>query len=187
MPELEIVGEAGDGEEALRVIAEVRPDVVLLDIRMPKLDGIGCSTVSPKQPDPPACLILTTFDDDELVLRGIARGRADTCSGRLARTAHRRDPYRGRRRKRDRPCCHRPCSPGNRTIWRWLRVVVGAEALTKREVEILRTMASGFSNREIAKACFVAEGTVKNHISNILTKLGCATAPARCFGHSTSG
>ncbi|MFO0739580.1 MAG: response regulator transcription factor [Labilithrix sp.] len=173
VPELEIVGEAGDGEEALRVIAEVRPDVVLLDIRMPKLDGIGVLDGLTKQPDPPACLILTTFDDDELVLRGIARG----ARGYLLKDVSLEQLTAAIRTVADGGSVIAPAVTDRvvRGIERFgagFESLSEPEALTKREVEILRTMASGFSNREIAKACFVAEGTVKNHISNILMKLG---------------
>ncbi|MBX3233578.1 MAG: response regulator transcription factor [Labilithrix sp.] len=173
VPDFEVVAEAGDGEEALQVIASCRPDIVLLDIRMPKLDGIGVLDVLAKRPDPPACLILTTFDDDELVLRGIARG----ARGYLLKDVSLEQLTAAIRTLADGGSVIAPAVTDRvlRGIERFgagFESLSPPESLTKREIEILRTMASGFSNREIAKACFVAEGTVKNHISNILTKLG---------------
>lgn len=171
--DFEVVGEAGDGEEALEVIAACKPDIVLLDVRMPKLDGIGVLDILGKRPDPPACLILTTFDDDELVLRGIARG----ARGYLLKDVSLEQLTAGIRTIADGGSVIAPAVTDRvlRGIERFgagFEVLSPPESLTKREIEILRTMASGFSNREIAKACFVAEGTVKNHISSILTKLG---------------
>lgn len=171
--DFEVVAEAGDGEEALQVIASCRPDIVLLDIRMPKLDGIGVLDVLSKRPDSPACLILTTFDDDELVLRGIARG----ARGYLLKDVSLEQLTAAIRTLADGGSVIAPAVTDRvlRGIERFgagFESLSPPESLTKREIEILRTMASGFSNREIAKACFVAEGTVKNHISNILTKLG---------------
>lgn len=171
--DFEIVGEASDGLEALDVIAGCQPDVVLLDVRMPRLDGIGVLDVLAKRPDPPACLILTTFDDDELVLRGIARG----ARGYLLKDVSLEQLSAAIRTLADGGSVIAPAVTDRvlRGIERFgagFESLSAPESLTKREIEILRTMASGFSNREIAKACFVAEGTVKNHISNILTKLG---------------
>lgn len=171
--DLEIVGEAGDGHEALVVIDACRPDVVLLDLRMPKLDGIGVLDALAGRADAPACLILTTFDDDELMLRGIARG----ARGYLLKDVTLEQLTIAIRTVADGGSIIAPAVT-DRVVRGIERLGAGFDALphpeplTKREVEIVRMMASGLSNREIAKACFVAEGTVKNHISNILGKLG---------------
>ncbi|HEX3554982.1 MAG TPA: response regulator transcription factor [Thermoanaerobaculia bacterium] len=171
---IEIVAEAGDGEEALRRIGETKPDVVLLDVRMPRLDGLGVLRALQEKPDAPPCLVLTTFDDRSLVLEAIREGakgflRKDvslsqlvgaiealaaggTClqpavTESLLRGLHARPPLEA-------------TSP------------VLVETLTPRETEVLRLLAAAYTNREIAEALGTAEGTVKIHVSNILGKLG---------------
>lgn len=171
--DIEVVAEASDGEEALGVIDQHRPDVVLLDVRMPKLDGIGVLDALSKQADAPPCLVLTTFDDDELVLRGIARG----ARGYLLKDVTLEQLTAAIRTVADggsviNPAVTERVLRGIERLGAGFEALPVPDALTKREVEILGMMAAGYSNREIAKACFVAEGTVKNHISNILSKLG---------------
>lgn len=170
VPDVEVVGEAGDGEEALDLLGRVAPDVVLLDVRMPRLDGIG---VLERLRGAPPCLLLTTFDDDAVVLDAIRHGaagfllkdvtleqladaiRAVAAGGTLFRPGV---TERALRALADRD--------------RAFRAAAQPDALTPREAEVLRLMAAGFSNREIARALGTAEGTVKNHASNVLTKLG---------------
>jgi DNA-binding NarL/FixJ family response regulator len=140
---------------------------------MPKLDGIGVLDALSRRSDGPACLILTTFDDDELVLRGIARG----ARGYLLKDVTLEQLTSAIRTVADGgsvilPAVTERVLRGIERFGAGFESLAAPEPLTKREIEILRTMASGFSNREIAKACFVAEGTVKNHISSILAKLG---------------
>jgi DNA-binding NarL/FixJ family response regulator len=171
--DIEVIGEASDGEEALEAIARLRPDVVLLDVQMPKLDGVGVLDALMKQPDAPPCLVLTTFDDDELVLKSVARGargyllkdvsleqltgaiRALAAGGSVINPAITERVLRGISR-----------------LGAGFESLPSPEVLTPREVEVLRMMAAGYANKEIAKGCFVSEGTVKNHISSILAKLG---------------
>jgi DNA-binding NarL/FixJ family response regulator len=176
-PRIEIAAEAADGEEALRRIAEVRPDVVLLDVRMPKLDGLGVLRALRALGDPsgaPPCLVLTTFDDRALALEAIREGargylRKDVTLAELvaavetlaaggthlqpALTAALLEGVRAH------PL---PSAPG----------MALAEPLTPRETEVLRLMAAAYTNREIAEALGTAEGTVKIHVSNVLAKLG---------------
>jgi DNA-binding NarL/FixJ family response regulator len=174
--DIEVVGEASDGEDALALLetmASSPPDVVLLDIRMPKLDGIGVLEALSKNPSAPPCLVLTTFDDDELVLRGIARG----ARGYLLKDVSLEQLTAAIRTVADggsviNPAVTERVLRGIERLGAGFEALPVPDALTKREIEILRMMANGYSNREIAKACFVAEGTVKNHISNILSKLG---------------
>jgi len=166
-----LVGEAGDGEQTLRVVAEVRPDVLLLDMRMPKGDGCFVVTELARQGILPATLILTTFDDDEAalaVVRAGARGfllkdvtldRLVAAVRALAAGGTMIHPALTARAERE---LAKPAAEGS----------AEAAELTTREREVLRLLAAGYSNREIAKALFVAEGTVKNHVSNILTKMG---------------
>jgi DNA-binding NarL/FixJ family response regulator len=171
--DIRVTGEASDGEEALRVVEETRPDVVLLDMRMPKLDGVGVLRALGERGTLPPTLILTTFDDDELVFEGVRAGakgfllkdvslerltnaiRQLAAGGSFIQPAVTERILRGLvQPRRDRE----PIAPADR--------------LTERETEVLRLMAGGYSNREIAGALGVGEGTVKNHISSILSKMG---------------
>lgn len=172
-PEIEVVAEASDGEEALKVVAEARPDVVLLDLRMPRLDGIGTLEALAKTGFFPPALILTTFDDDELVLKALRAGAKgyllkDVSLGQLVEAI-------------------RTLAMGGTLIQPALteRILRGLnqsrpqfesfdhpEGLTERETEILRLLAGGYNNREVAGALHISEGTVKNHVSSVLSKLG---------------
>jgi DNA-binding NarL/FixJ family response regulator len=169
---VEVVAEAADGEEALEVIDGHQPDVVLLDLRMPKMDGLQVLEALAKRKHAPPALILTTFDDDDLVLKAIRLGakgyllkdvsleqlttavRTLAQGGTLVKPAITERVLRGLSRLEP-------------TAGDWIY-----EKLTEREIEVLRVMAGGYSNKEIAKALFLAEGTVKNHISHILAKMG---------------
>ncbi len=170
---IEVVGEAADGEEALERIAALGPEVVLLDLRMPKLDGIGVLEALQTWPAAPPCLILTTFDDDTAVLDGLRAG----AKGYLLKDVslmHLTEAIVALAEGRT------MITPAlTERVLRGLRGLGGAsdgfptpEALTERETEVLRLMAGGYSNKEIAVALEVAEGTVKNHVSSVLSKLG---------------
>jgi DNA-binding NarL/FixJ family response regulator len=179
-PELEVVGEASDGAEALaRLTGAAGPgvDVVLLDLRMPRMGGLELLRELRRRGDATPCLILTTFDDDDAVLEGIragARGylrkdvRLEDLVGAirvLARGETLIQPALTDRIRRG--FAARPTAPAPEPL-----VDPRIERLTARELEVLRLMFGGFSNREIADACGVVEGTVKTHVSNILAKLG---------------
>jgi DNA-binding NarL/FixJ family response regulator len=171
--EIEVVAEAADGEEALALFDRLEIDVVLLDLRMPKLDGLGVLDALSKKAAAPPCLVLTTFDDDELVLGGVARG----ARGYLLKDVTLDQLTAAIRTVADggsmiNPAVTERVLRGIERFGAGFDALPVPDALTKREIEILRMMANGYSNREIGKACFVAEGTVKNHISNILSKLG---------------
>ncbi|HEX9940885.1 MAG TPA: response regulator transcription factor [Thermoanaerobaculia bacterium] len=173
-PRIEIAAEAADGEEALRRIAETSPDVVLLDVRMPKLDGLGVLRALQARPAPPPCLVLTTFDDRALILEAIREGargflRKDislaqlvgaietlAAGGTFLQPALSESLMKG--------LDSRPPLSGPAPAM--------VEPLTPRETEVLRLMAAAYTNREIAEALGTAEGTVKIHVSNILSKLG---------------
>jgi len=171
--DIRVVTEASDGDEALRTIRKFRPEVVLLDVRMPKRSGLdvlrelraaGCDVPT---------ILLTTFSDDSVALEGVragARGfllkdvsleqlaeaiRTVAAGGTLIRPAVTDRALRG---IEERP----PTFPG----------LEPPDPLTPRETEVLRLIAGGYSNREIAEALGTAEGTVKNHASVILSKLG---------------
>ena len=167
-PDIQVVGEASDGEEALEVIAREKPDVVLLDLRMPKLDGLGVL----KQIQTPA-LILTTFDDDTMLFEAVRAGAKgwllkDVSLGRLT-DAIRTVAAGG--------TCMEPVIT-ERIVRALDRSGASFEAaelpepLTDRERTILRFLAGGYSNREISELLKISDGTVKNHISSVLAKLG---------------
>lgn len=171
--DIEVVAEASDGDEAVRVIMECKPDVVLLDVRMPVMSGLDVLQELNAASELPPTLILTTFDDQPVVLEGIRRG----AKGFLLRDVSLDQLVNA----------IRALSQGETLIQPAIteRIVKNAaqmandfpsldisEPLTEREVEVLRLMTGGHSNREIADALHVAEGTVKNHVSNILSKMG---------------
>ncbi|GAB3838228.1 response regulator transcription factor [Micromonospora andamanensis] len=171
---IDVVGEADDGRAALPVIARTAPDVILLDLRMPRFDGIWTlERLRADNVDIPV-LVLTTFDDDELVLAALRAG----ARGYLLKDVTLDQLTRAIRTLADGGTLIAPSITD-----RMLRAIrsgpspVGPEAppvqsLTEREQEVLRLVARGYSNREIAELLFLAEGTVKNHVSTILTKLG---------------
>lgn len=172
-PDISVVAEAADGEEALSVIPEFRPDVVLLDVRMPRRSGLEVLEALHGTGALPPTILLTTFDDDSALLKGIqlgARGfllkdvsieklteaiRMVAAGGTILRPAVTEHAMkRLGEAHTDFESLERP------------------DRLTKREIEVLRLMTGGYSNREIGAALDTAEGTVKNHISSILSKLG---------------
>ncbi|MEL5992513.1 response regulator [Microbacterium phosphatis] len=169
-PDLEVVGEAGDGREALAVVAATRPDVVLMDIRMPVMDGLAATAEILTRPDPPRIVMLTTFDLDEAAARAIRQG----ASGFLLKDA---DPEFLLAAIRT---VHAGSSVIAASATRDLFAHFGEAPrpappsfgdLTDREREIFALAARGLSNAEIAAREFLSEATVKTHISRILTKL----------------
>ena len=174
--DIEVVGEAGNGDEALRQVATLAPDVVLMDLRMPVLDGIAATRrLRVEQPDV-RVIALTTFDDDEDVFAALRAGAVgyllkDVSSARLVEAVH--AAARGE-------SVLQP-SVAAKVVARFAQLPDAAPAprpqplvdpLSERELEVLRLLADGRSNREIAAALFLAEGTVKNHVTNVLAKLG---------------
>jgi DNA-binding NarL/FixJ family response regulator len=168
-----VVGEAEDGEAALELIAALRPDVVLLDLRMPRLDGIGVLKALQKAEFAPPTLILTTFDDDALVLEGVRAG----AKGYLLKDVSLEGLVTAIRTLHEGKTLIQPVV--TERILRGLGRVEQSymsfeepEPLTEREREVLRLMAGGYSNKEIGAALNLSGGTVKNHVSNILSKMG---------------
>ena len=171
---IEVVGEAADGRAGVDLIATTAPDVVLLDIRMPRFDGIwALERLQEDGADVPV-LVLTTFDDDTLVLdalRAGARGYLlkDVTLDQLTHAVETLAaggtliaPAMTDRLLRAIRAAPSPVDPD----------ALPAQDLTERELDVLRLVAAGYSNRQIAEALFLAEGTVKNHLSTILAKLG---------------
>ena len=170
---IEVVGEASDGVEALTAIEDLRPEVVLLDLRMPRLDGIGVLEALRERAGAPPCLILTTFDDDAAVLEGLRAG----AKGYLLKDVSLRQltdaiEALAAGRTMITPALTERALRGLQGLQGQPDALMAPEPLTERETEILRLMAGGYSNKEIARALDVAEGTVKNHVSNVLAKLG---------------
>ena len=171
--EIEVIGEAADGAEAIRLIPEVQPEVVLLDMRMPGLSGLDVLRELGSQDSLPATIILTTFDDDELVLAGIRAGARgyllkDVALAELV-SAIKTVAEGGSIVK---PAVTQRLLKGLEHLQNEFSSLDQPDPLTDRETEILRLMAGGYSNKEIANSLGVAEGTVKNHVSNILSKMG---------------
>jgi DNA-binding NarL/FixJ family response regulator len=172
--DIRVVAEASDGEEAIAVIATTKPDVVLLDMHMPKLDGVGVLQALTARGELPPTLILTTFDDDAIVFDGIRAGAKGFLlkDVSLERLTHAIRELAGGG-SFIQPAVTERILRGLVTPRSDRPVIAPADRLTDREVEVLRLMAGGYSNREIADALCVSEGTVKNHISSILSKMGC--------------
>ena len=171
--DISVVAEAADGEEGIAVIRRERPDVVLLDLRMPKKDGVEVLRALGADNALPPTIILTTFDDDAALLDAVRAGARgyllkDVSLEHL--TAAIRDVAAGKTTIR--PVVTERVLRGLEHVRRDFDALSPPDPLTRREVEILRLMAGGYSNREIADALGTAEGTVKNHASSILSKLG---------------
>lgn len=171
--EIQVIAEAADGAQAVEIIPQAKPDVVLLDMRMPGMSGLDVLNALAAKKALPPTIILTTFDDDQLVLGGLkagARGyllkdvsldqlvdavKAVAAGGSLVA-----------------PVVTQRLLSGLERMHNEFTSLDRPDPLTERETGILRLMAGGYSNKEIANSLSVAEGTVKNHVSNILSKLG---------------
>ena len=171
--EIEVIGESPDGNHALEAIPAMEPDVVLLDMRMPEMSGLDVLEALSDQNQLPPTIILTTFDDDSLVLAGIKAGAKgyllkdvslDELVGAVKTVAGGGSLVR--------PAVTERLLKGLEGVRTEFSALDRPDPLTDRETEILRLMAGGYSNKEIANSLGVAEGTVKNHVSNILSKLG---------------
>jgi DNA-binding NarL/FixJ family response regulator len=173
-PDLEVVGEGENGQMAIALVASLQPDVVLMDIRMPLMDGVAATRAINQQFPGTRVLVLTTFDDDQYVAEALRCGAMgyllkDTPSEELAVAI--RSVYRGytqlgpglvEKIMAQLPMTAAPNSASPPPSW---------DELTPREQEVLRLIAKGASNREIAKSLYISEGTVKNHVTNILNRL----------------
>ena len=166
---IEVVGEAGDGIEALESVRRLRPDVVLMDIRMPKLDGLEATRRILAEPDPPRVLVLTTFDLDEYVFSALRSG----ASGFLLKDAPEEQLTAAIRVAAGGGALFSP-SVTRKLIERFAGHADPPAALadlTGREREVLTLLARGYSNAEIAEQLVVSEHTVKTHVARVLMKL----------------
>ncbi len=167
------IGEASDGVEAIRTIPEIQPDVVLLDMRMPHKSGLDVLQQLSADGTLPPTIILTTFDDDEMVLSGIKAG----AKGFLLKDVSLEELVGAVKAvaaggSMVKPAISQRLLKGLESMQTDFSSLDRPDPLTDRETEILRLMAGGYSNKEIANSLGVAEGTVKNHVSNILSKMG---------------
>ena len=174
-PDLEVVGEAANGVEALARYPELRPDVVLMDIKMPEMDGVAATRQLLVDHPEAKVIILTTFDDDEYVFEGIRAGALGyllkALSGEELAEAIRTvaaggaliEPSVARKVMAE---FARTSQPSPHSAEKLI------EPLSEREIDVVRLLAHGLSNREIAGRLFLAEGTVKNYVSTALQKLG---------------
>lgn len=173
--DLQVIGQANNGKEALEKIDKLKPDVVLMDIRMPEMNGVEATQqISQKYPGI-GVVILTTFDDDEYVFEGLKAGARgyllkDISSEEMA-TAVRTVAAGG--------ALIQP-SITRKVLSEFSRLATTPKAasttdlpepLTEREMDVLKSIAEGHSNKEIAEQLFITEGTVKNHVSNLIAKL----------------
>ena len=171
-PELHVVGEAGNGREAVSLARRVGPDVVLLDVQMPVMDGLEATAALVALPSPPRVLVLTTFERDDYVFTALRNG----ASGFVLKNAPPEQLIEAVRVVAAGDALLSP-SVTRRIVEEFARRPTASAScselgkLTEREVEVLRILAQGCTNAEIAERLFVGEATVKSHVSNVLTKL----------------
>ncbi|KAB7744124.1 response regulator [Nostocoides sp. F2B08] len=172
-PEIEVVGEAGDGAAAVSQARRLTPDVVLMDVEMPGVDGVTAIGQLARVAPSARCLVLTTFDVDDYVLGALRAGAA----GFLLKTTPPRDLIRAVK-----DCAAGGSALGPTVVRRLVASYVGVEGapeaaaelerLTERERDVLGVMARGLSNAEIGAELFLTENTVRTHVAHILAKLG---------------
>ena len=174
-PGLRVVGEASQGQEALDQYASLQPDVVLMDVRMPVMDGVESTRQLIIQWPQCRVIILTTFDDDEYVFEGLRAGAL----GYLLKDVSIQELADAIRTVMAGGVLIEPLV-ARKVVAEFARMTSSApttrfgldEPLSEREIDILRLLAQGLTNREIAQRLFLAEGTVKNYVTNILSKVG---------------
>lgn len=171
--DIQVVAEAADGQAAIELVPKARPDVLLLDMRMPGKNGLDVLRELGANNQLPPTIILTTFDDDELVLEGLRAGARgyllkDVALEELLNAV--RTVAQGKTLVR--VAITERLMQGLGKMQTNFDSLEQPDPLTDRETEILRLMAGGYSNKEIAAALSVAEGTVKNHVSSVLSKMG---------------
>ena len=160
-PDMTVIGEATNGREAVHLWKEHRPDVTLLDLRMPELDGVGAIKEIRGENESARIIVLTTFDGDEDIYRAIQAGS----KGYLLKDAPREALMDCIRRVHGGETCV-PVHLASKLAQR-----VSGESLSSREIDVLKLMAQGKSNKEIGSALFISEGTVKSHVKGIFAKM----------------
>ncbi|ABF43920.1 two component transcriptional regulator, LuxR family (plasmid) [Deinococcus geothermalis DSM 11300] len=164
--DFEVVGEAGNGADAVRLVQDLRPDVVLMDVQMPELDGVRATARIRELGLPSRVLILTTFDTEGYVLDGIRAG----ASGYLLKDMRPTELFDVVRRVAAGELFIQP-SVASKYLHLLTTRQLGAEHLSPREEDVLRLLARGLSNKAIARDLAISESTVKNHVKSILAKM----------------
>lgn len=171
--DFEIVGEAGNGQQALAMVDKLKPEIILMDIRMPGMDGVEATKIIKNRFPDATVLVLTTFDDDELVINAVQAGAKgyllkDTPSENLAFSI--RSAYRGNSQFSsgiiDKLIQHLDCKKNNS-----YKLPSGLKKLTSREKEVFYLLGTGADYKEISELLFITEGTVKNYVNKISEQL----------------
>ncbi|MCX6004237.1 MAG: response regulator transcription factor [Chloroflexi bacterium] len=172
-PDFKIVGEASNGLEAVEKVRELAPDVVLMDLRMPELDGVEAMIKIKAENTDVKFIILTTFSDDEYIFRGIAAG----ARAYLLKDAPREELFKAIRAVSKGESLIQPvvASKVLDRLFELSKKTPASETLSEREIEVLRLMAKGFSNKDIADQLSITQSTVKTHITSIFQKLDVTT------------
>ncbi|WP_117213598.1 response regulator transcription factor [Allorhizocola rhizosphaerae] len=176
-PDIAVVGEAGNGREAVELVRADRPDVVLMDIRMPGMDGLTATREITELPHPPRVIVLTTFGEEEYVYRALAAGAV----GFLLKDSPPEDLVSAVRKAHEGLAVLDPAVTGT-VIARFTDPATRASSrarerikvLTGRELEVLACLGEGLSNAEIGTRLHLSETTVKSHVSRVMDKLECA-------------
>ena len=173
-PDIEVAGCGTDGADAVRLAAEAAPDIVLLDIQMPGMDGLAAAEKILASPIPPRVVFLTTFSDDEYIVRALALGAAGYLIKQdVAGVAPALRAVMAGRSVLEGEVLERAVALGaGAPVAEKPDLTTVFPQLTDREREVVALIADGLDNREVAAAAYMGEGTVRNHISSILAKLG---------------
>ena len=173
-PDIEVAGCGTDGADAVRLAADATPDIVLLDIQMPGMDGLAAAEKILASPEPPRVVFLTTFSDDEYIVRALALGAAGYLIKQdVAGVAPALRAVMAGRSVLEGEVLERAVALGaGAPVAEKPDLTTVFSQLTDREREVVALIADGLDNREVAAAAYMGEGTVRNHISSILAKLG---------------